>query len=100
MDMTRAELLASLRLHRPAIEAEGAVSLFIYGSRARDDHRADSDVDIFVDYDQAKAFNLFDLAGIKLLVDKALGLDAHVTTRDSLHPALKSGIEAQAIKVF
>ena len=67
---------------------------------ARGDHRPDSDVDLFVDYDPSKPFSLFDLAGIKLLIDEALDLEAHVTTRDSLHPKLRDRIERQAIRVF
>ena len=98
--MTLPDLLSTLQLHRSTIAAEGATALYLHGSRARGDHRADSDVDLFVDYDASKPFGLFDLAGIKLLVDEALGLEAHVTTRDSLHPKLRAQIEQQAVRVF
>jgi predicted nucleotidyltransferase len=58
------------------------------------------DVDIFVDYDVSRPFSLLDLAGVKLAIDLALGLEAHVTTRDSLHPKLRAEIERQAVRVF
>ncbi len=98
--MTRDALIAALKRSRPALEAEGATSLFIYGSRARGDHREDSDVDILVDYDPNKKFSLLDLAGIKLVIEARLGLEAHVTARSSLYPSLSATIEQQAIRVF
>ena len=98
--MTRDEIVSALLKVKPSIEREGATSLYMYGSRARGDARADSDLDLFVEYDTSKTFSLLDLVGIKLIVDAALGLEAHVTTRDSLHPKLKAKIEQQAVRVF
>ncbi len=92
--------IETLRRQADALKAEGATALFVYGSRARGTHRPDSDLDVFVDYDPDRKFSLFDLAGIKLLIEDALELAAHVTTRDSLHPKLKAEIERQAIRVF
>ena len=92
--------IEAIRACEPAIREEGATALYIYGSRARGDHRPDSDLDVFVDYDPSAKFSLLDLVGIKLLIEKALGLEVHITTHDSLHPRLKAGIEAQAIRVL
>ena len=98
--MTQDALIAALNGCRAALEAEGATSLYLYGSRARGDHRDDSDIDILVDYNPDKKFSLFDLAGVKLVIEGELGLEAHVTTREALYPSLRSRIEQQAIKVI
>ena len=98
--MQRQALIEALRECRSALEAEGATSLFLYGSRARGDHRADSDVDVFVDVDGAKKFSLFNLAGIKLAIEDKLGFEAHVTTRDSLYASIRPDIERQSIRIF
>ena len=82
------------------LEAEGATSLFIYGSRARGDNRADSDVDVLVDFDEAKKFSLFNLAGIKLAIERKLGIEAHVTTRDSLYASIRPDVEKQSVRIF
>ena len=83
-----------------AFKTEGATALLIYGSRARGTHRPDSDLDVFVDYDPGKKFTLFNLAGVKLVIEDELNIEAHVTTRDSLHPKLKDEIERQAVRVY
>eukprot|EP01037_Dinobryon_pediforme_P030773 gene30773-34982_t len=75
--MSRQALIDALKECRPALEAEGATSLFVYGSRARGDNRADSDIDLLVDFDEAKKFSLFNLAGIKLAIEGKLGFEAH-----------------------
>jgi uncharacterized protein len=98
--MPLADLLTALRRNRSAIEAEGARALCLYGSRARGEECAGSDVDLFVDHDPAGAFNLLNLAGVKIIADGALGLAAHVTTRSSLNPRLRDRIEADAVRVF
>jgi predicted nucleotidyltransferase len=92
-----------LRRSRPRsdeIQAEGVKALYVYGSRARGTHRADSDLDVFVEYDPASRFSLLNLAGVKLILEEALGLEVHVTTRDRLHPELKAHIEGESIRVL
>jgi predicted nucleotidyltransferase len=98
--MNRATTIAKIRDSQDSVRALGATSLFVYGSMARDEARSGSDVDIFVEYDPATRFSLLDLAGIKVLLEERLGVDVDVTTRDSLHPLLRTRIERSAIRVF
>jgi predicted nucleotidyltransferase len=81
-------------------KALGATSLYLFGSTARDETNAGSDLDLFVDYDPAGRFNALDLVDIKLLLESELGLEVDVTTRDSLHPMLREDIERSAVRVF
>ena len=98
--MTKLEAIAKLKPHADAIKALGATSLYLFGSAARDEAGAASDLDLFIDYDQKGRFNAFDLVGIKQYLEQMLGLDVDLTTRDGLHPMLRNDIERSAIRVF
>ena len=98
--MKKAEVIRRLKAQAGAIRALGATSLYLFGSTARDEARAKSDLDLFVDYDPKGKFNAFDLVDIKLLLEANLGTQVDVTTRDSLHPMLRAEIERAAVRVF
>ena len=98
--MKKDEAIEKLRENAEAIRALGATSLYLFGSVARDEAGAASDLDLFIDYDPNKKFSLLDLVGIKLFLEDELATDIDVTTRDSLHPMLKNKIENSAIRVF
>jgi predicted nucleotidyltransferase len=98
--MEKAVAIAKLKEQEDAIRALGATSLYLFGSTARDEARPDSDIDVFIEYDPDAHFSLFELAGIEVLITEALGVEAEVTTRNSLHPLLRKRIESSAIRVF
>jgi hypothetical protein len=98
--MMRAETIAKLQANAAALRARGATALYLFGSAARDEARSDSDVDIFIDYDQNRKFSLLDLAGLKNFLEDELATKVDVATRDSLHPLLRERIEKSAIRVF
>jgi hypothetical protein len=98
--MNRAEAMKRLKGCTDAIKARGATSLYLFGSAARDEADAGSDLDLFVDYDPTRKFSLIDLVGIKLMLEDELGTKVDLTTRDSLHPMLRERIEHSAVRVF
>ena len=98
--MGRLEAIAKLERHAQAIKAMGATSLYMFGSSARDQSKAASDLDLFIDYDPASRFNAFDLVGIKQYLEDQLQMPIDLTTRDGLHPMLRSEIEQTAVRVF
>jgi predicted nucleotidyltransferase len=83
-----------------AVRARGATGLYLYGSRGRGDQRDNSDVDVFVDYDPSTDFSIVELAGIKRVLEGALGLEVHITTRDGLSPSFRRVVEDEAIRVL
>jgi predicted nucleotidyltransferase len=97
--MTRADIIAALRNQAPDIRSLGATSLYLFGSAARGEARDDSDVDLFVDYDPER-FSFVELIRLRERLSHILGRPADLTTREGLHPMLRSQIEAEAVKVF
>jgi predicted nucleotidyltransferase len=98
--MNSSEAVTKLKGCTDAIKARGATSLYLFGSAARDEASAASDLDLFIDYAPLKKCSLVDLVGIKLFLEDALGVEVDVTTRDSLHPMLRKDIEQSAVRVF
>jgi uncharacterized protein len=98
--MNKIEAIDKLERQAQAIKAMGATSLYLFGSVAQDEAGSGSDLDLFIDYDPNGRFNAFDLVGIKQLLENELGVDVDITTRDGLHPMLRTDIEQSAIRVF
>ncbi len=98
--MDRAQAIDQLKAHAETMRSMGATSLYLYGSTARDEAKAGSDVDVFIEYDHASRFNAFDLVGIKQFLEDQLGTAIDITTREGLHPRLRDRIERSSIRVF
>ena len=98
--MGREEVIAKIRRNADAIRALGAGSLYLYGSHARDEAGAGSDIDVFIDRDPRKHFGFIELTELEFLLRNILGTDVDVSTRTGLHPALSREIEKSAVKVL
>lgn len=96
--MRRREAIELLRRHRSEIAAHGVRALYLFGSTRRDEAKPESDVDLFVDYEEG--FSLLDLVAVKEQIDQILGVRADLTTRGGLHPVLRDDILREAERVF
>lgn len=95
----RDDVIATLRAHQSELRQLGASHLFLFGSTARNEARAESDVDLFMDFDDPK-FSLIDLLTLKYRLEDVLHRPADLMTRGSLHPRLGDAIERNAVQVF
>jgi hypothetical protein len=97
--MTRDEILAKLNKTAPALRAKGVTHLAIFGSRARDDAREDSDLDVLIDVDDTK-FKGLDLVRVQDIVNQATGLKTQAEMRRSIEPRFAERIADDLIEVF
>ena len=98
--MNRSELVEALRPYDAVLRENGATAVYVFGSRARGDDRPDSDLDLFIDTDPgAKIPSMFRLMQIEETISRSLGVPVTITTRNALHPLMKTGIERDAVRV-
>lgn len=67
----------------------------VFGSYARGDFRADSDLDILIDVDAGAT--LLDLVGLQHFLEDRLGCKVDVVTRRSLREELRASVFGEAI---
>ncbi len=80
---------------RGVVERNAARAPRLFGSVARGDDSAGSDVDLLVD--ALPGCSLLDLGGIEIELGDLLGQRFDVRTIDDLHPKLRAAVLEQAI---
>jgi len=100
LDLTRSEIIQSLRQLEPNLRAKGVTGLAIFGSRARGDHRPDSDLDVLISVNDKTKFSLLDLVGISHIIADDIGVSANMFMKRSLDPIMKATIQPDVIEIF
>ncbi|WP_200938232.1 nucleotidyltransferase domain-containing protein [Methylobacterium sp. Leaf108] len=85
----------------PDIRAFGVESLSIFGSVARDEAEARSDLDVFVDPGTDAFYGLRNYVGAyRRLVEAFPGVTIGYSTRQGLASAVRPTVEREAVRVF
>jgi predicted nucleotidyltransferase len=92
--------LQALREHETELRTLGVRHAAIFGSVARGEAHADSDVDILVDLDKELPMGLFEYSRLKLHIAELLGNSADVVNRKTLKPLMKDSILHDAVDAF
>lgn len=95
--MGRDEILHILNEHRAELQRFGVGSLALFGSKARDEARIGSDVDILVEFDGPPSFGRF--MDLKFYLEDILGCPVDLVTRRALKPRLRARVEEEAVHV-
>lgn len=86
-DLPTADILRVARSH-------GALSVRVFGSRARGEQSADSDLDLLVSMEPGRS--LLDVIAIRQDLEDVLGYSVDVVTEGGLSPYLRERILAEA----
>ena len=96
--LTRDEVLTQLRKHKPELEKRfGVASLLLYGSLARDEATADSDINLVVSFDGPTTSERF--FGVQFYVEDLLECRVDVVTERAQRKAGRPYIGAEAMYV-
>ena len=93
--LDRQTILERLAANAEELHALGARSLALFGSFARDEAGAESDVDLLVDLDQHTFDRYMDL---KLRLEDLLGRHVDLVLIDKLKPRVRDKILSEAIR--
>jgi uncharacterized protein len=95
--MGRDDVLALLTAHRGEIERFGVESLRLFGSVARGEAAADSDVDLLVSFRASPTFSAY--MKLRIFLEDLLGVPVDLITESGLREGVRPFVEKDAIRV-
>lgn len=98
--MHRDEVLRILREHEPELKAAGLLHLRLFGSVARGEETAESDVDLLASYEETLRLSLLRLAHFRNLLSDLLGTRVHLSSMDAMYAEIKAHVLKEALLAF
>jgi predicted nucleotidyltransferase len=89
-----------LRAHESELRNLGVSHAAVFGSVARGEATAASDIDVLVDLDQDRPMGIFAYARLKIYINELLDGGGDVVSRRTLQPLLRDNILRDAIHAF
>jgi uncharacterized protein len=95
--MGRDDVLSRLATHRSELESFGIESLRLFGSVAREEASAGSDVDLLVRFRETPTFSGY--MKLRIFLEDLLGTKVDLITETGLREAVRPFVERDAIRV-
>jgi hypothetical protein len=89
-----------LRRHRHELEAMGVRHASVFGSVARNEATATSDLDLVVELDPSMPIGLWGYVGIVQYLQDVFGPHTDVADKDALRPAVLRRVLAESVDAF
>jgi predicted nucleotidyltransferase len=93
-------VISTLRAQEAELRQAGIRHLSLFGSVARGDAQADSDVDLLADFDPAAGMDLIQLVGLERRIGAALGRSVEILAEPVENPRLRANIERDRLIAF
>ena len=95
--MNSGEIIQRLAACRQKLAEFNVKSLAVFGSVARGQARADSDVDVLVEFNGSARFDQY--MDLKLFLEKLLGRPVDLLTRKGIRPEFLPAVQQEAVYV-
>jgi uncharacterized protein len=92
------DVIELLNSYKPSLQEFKVKSLLIFGSVARDEANAESDVDLLVEFEQT--IGLFTFVRLQRYLENILGCKVDLVTPDSLKEDLREVVLQETIRAF
>jgi len=98
--MRRDEAIATLKAEEVRLRSAGAAAIYLFGSTARDDGFASSDVDVLLELPPSSSFSLLDLSAMQDLLVGLLQQSVDVVVSDGLRGSFRNRVAQDLVRVF
>jgi uncharacterized protein len=93
-------VLRVVRAHEAELRALGVARLWLFGSLARGDAGAASDVDVMIAIPPGRKFSLFDLGEVRVELCELLGREVDVVVEEDLVPTFRNAIARDLVETL
>lgn len=100
MEMNSDQVIAKLRQHAPELKAAGLVHLRVFGSVARGESSADSDIDLLADFDISRCLTLVTVARLQSQLTDLLGANVDLSAEEWLKEPVRKQALREAVLAF
>lgn len=97
MTAALSDVLQTLRTHQNELRLLVVSHAAVFGSVARGEASANSDIDVLVELDEDRSMGIFEYARLKLYINQLLDGAGDVVNRRTLKPLLRENILRDAI---
>jgi predicted nucleotidyltransferase len=98
--MNKGSVIETLRRHEPELRAAGIVHLRLFGSVARGEETAQSDIDLMADLDRAMRFSLVGMAHLENRLSDLLGAKVDLSPSEAMKESVRARAMREAIHAF
>ena len=98
--MDRDLIITKLRDHAPELREAGLIHLRVFGSVARGDANAHSDVDLLADFDKSKRVTLVTMGNLESRLADLLGVKVELSSADWMREPVRKQALREAIFAF
>lgn len=98
--MDKVAIITVLRRHEHELHRKGVAHAALFGSQARGDARADSDIDIVIDLRPDARLSVFDYVDLKAYIADLFDVPVDVVNREGLKPYLRPAVTADLVHAF